>query len=132
MTRRYILPAAAAFALAALTAVPALAANPPGGSCFYARQWQDWRSPAPNVILLRVGVNDVYRLDLANGGSDQLQYPDVHLTNRHEVSPWLCGPTDFDLLVSDDHGIFAEPLFVTAVTKLSADEVAAIPAKFRP
>jgi hypothetical protein len=128
--RSYLLPAIA-FSLASMLAAPVLAASPPGGNCFYAREWQDWRSPAPNVILIRAGVHDIYRLDLREG-SNQLQYPDVHLVNRHQTSAWLCQPTDFDLLLSDDHGIFSEPLFVTAVTKLTPDQVAAIPAKYRP
>jgi hypothetical protein len=131
MSWRSILPAAG-FALAVLTAAPALAANPPGDRCIYAREWQDWKSPAPNVILIKVGVHDIYRLDLRDGGSNQLQYSDVHLVNRRQTSAWLCQPSDFDLLLSDDYGAFSEPLFVSAVTKLTPDEVAAIPAKYRP
>ena len=131
MIRRYILPAIGLALAAALGAAPALAASPPGDNCFYAREWRDWRSPAPNVILLRVGVSDVYRLDLREG-SNQLQYSDVHLINRHQPSGWLCQPIDFDLLLADNHGLFSEPLFVTAVTKLTPEQIAAIPAKYRP
>jgi hypothetical protein len=129
--RSHILPAIG-LAIATLAAAPAaVAATPPSDTCFYARNWEDWSSPAPDVILLRVGVHDIYRLDLKYG-SNQLKYPDMHLANRHETTGWLCQPSDFDLLLSDDHGIYSEPLFVTKITKLTPDEVAAIPVKYRP
>jgi hypothetical protein len=129
LSGRYMLPAIG-LAIWALASAPAPAATP-SSACFHARDWQAWKSPAPNEILLRVGANDIYRLDLREG-SNQLQYSDMHLVNRHETSSWLCQPADFDLLLSDDHGIFSEPLFVSRITKLTPDQIAAIPAKYRP
>jgi hypothetical protein len=105
--------------------------NTHASSCFFVRDWQGWKSPSPNVIYLRVGVSQVYRLDLSVG-SNQLQYGDVHLFSRIWDSSWICSPLDLDLQVADNHGTFREPLIVKSITKLTPDEIAAIPPKFRP
>jgi hypothetical protein len=85
-----------------------------------------WKSPAPNVLLYKVGANQVWRLDLQEG-SDQLKYPDMHITNRNVTHAWYCVPSDFQLLLSDRAGIVREPLIVTSVRQLTPDEIAAIP-----
>jgi hypothetical protein len=116
-----------AFAAATFAATAALAASDSGASnCFRARDMGPWKSPAPNVLLYRVGANGIWRLDLQEG-SDQLKYPDVHITNRHMDSSRLCGPSDFQLLLSDTAGIVREPLIVTSVRQLTPDEIAQIP-----
>jgi hypothetical protein len=122
-----------AFAAATFAAAAALAANDGETShnCFRARDMGPWKSPAPNVLLYRVGANAVWRLDLQEG-SDQLKYPDVHITNRHMESAWLCGPSDFQLLLSDTAGIVREPLIVTSVRQLTPDEIAEIPHQYLP
>jgi hypothetical protein len=115
-----------AAAMFAATAAPAATSN-----CFRARDWLGWKSPAPNVLLVHVSPNAVWRLDLQEG-SNQLKYSDVHITNRHMESAWLCGPGDFDLLLSDRAGIVHEPLIVTSVRQLTPEEIATIPARDRP
>src|ERR1700722_6803404 len=112
-------------------AAPALADGPTSthtDSCFLSNDWEGWKSPSPNVIYLRVGVSRIYRLALS-AGSNQLQEPDVHLINKVRGSDWICDPLDLDLQLADDHGIFREPLFVKAITRLTPDQVAAIPRK---
>ena len=115
-----------AAAMFAATAAPAATSN-----CFRARDMGPWKSPAPNVLLYRVGANGVWRIDLQQG-SDQLKYPDMHITNQHMQSAWLCGPSDFQLLLSDRAGIVREPLIVTSVRQLSPDEIAQIPHQYLP
>jgi hypothetical protein len=120
-----------AFAAATFAASAAFAANSPDQTnCFRARDWAGWKSPAPNVLLVHVGANRIWRLDLQEGSS-QLKYPDVHITNLHTPA-WLCGPSDFQLLLSDTAGIVREPLIVTSMRQLTPDEVAALPPKDRP
>ena len=129
--RLTILPALA-FALAGAAAPLAHADTARGSSCLDSRRLEDWKSPSPNVIYYRVGASDVYRLDLVTG-SNQLQYSDVHLFDNHRTpSEWICSPADFDLRVTDSHHTFVEPLIVRSITKLTPDEVAAIPPKYRP
>ena len=133
MSKRLKLLPLLAFTAATFAASAALAANDAGTThnCFRARDMGPWKSPAPNVLLYRVGANGVWRLDLQQG-SDQLKYPDVHITNRNMKSAWLCGPSDFNLLLSDTHGTMSIPLIVTSVRQLTPDEIAAIPPMDRP
>jgi len=134
LNRRSNILAAMALALASLAAPAAIAAAdsaPPSDNCFWSGDWEGWKSPSPTVIYLRVGASQVFRLDLKQG-SNQLKYPDMHLTNRHQVGGWICTPHDLDLLLSDDHGIYSEPLFVKSITRLTPAEIAAIPHQYEP
>ena len=117
--------------LAALASVGAAAvAAPARAPCFFLTQWEGWKSPSPDVIYLGVNMHDVYRVDLA-GGSSQLQAPDVHLVSINRGSSSICSAIDLDLKVADGMG-FSEPLIARSLTKLTPEEVAAIPKKFRP
>jgi hypothetical protein len=129
--RHYLVVAALALAGGGAPALAAAPAAASGQSCFLSSDWQGWKSPSPSVIYLRIRINDVYRLDLSAPASD-LDEPDVHLISKIQGSDWICNPLDLQLEVADDHGIMREPLFVKSITKLTPDEIKAIPAKFRP
>jgi len=133
LSRRLATLPAAACAAAVLMAQVALAdTGYRASNCFDASEWQDWKSPSPNVIYLRVNAHEIFRLDLSTGSS-QLKYPDVHLVNvNRSASRWVCNPLDLDLHLTDSHNTFTEVLIVKSITKLTPDEVAAIPPKDRP
>lgn len=133
MSGRFPLIAAAVSALA-LTAVsaPANAAatnSLPAKSCFRASDWENWRSPSPDVLYLRVRSKDVYRVDLA-AGSSRLDGVGSYLISNVRSS-MVCSPLDLDLAVADPAG-FSMRLIPKSITKLTPEEVAAIPAKYRP
>jgi hypothetical protein len=129
--RRILLGASLAAAGAlGLSVSAASAADTHSTGCFLASNWSGWKSPSPNVIYLNVDFHHVYRLDLS-AGSNELQDPDVHLVSRIEGSDWICSPLDLQLDVADQDG-FREPLIVKSITRLTPDEVKAIPPKFRP
>ncbi len=109
----------------------ALAAETSHNSCFLARDWEGWKSPSPDVIYVRVGVSRIYELDLSSG-SNQLQEPDMHLVSEIRGSDWICDPLDLQLQLRDDHGVFEEPLIVKTITRLTPDQIAAIPKKYLP
>ena len=143
--------------VALLTTASATYAAPPkdpATPCFYITQWSGWKSPSPNVIYLGVNQHDVYRVDLS-AGSPLLQYPDVHLVSRTRGPETICSAIDLQLEVSDDVGFrgrlgegfrggfgggfdggfdegASEPLIASKLTKLTPDEVAAIPKRYRP
>ena len=122
--------AAAGAAHADAPATAQAAAKPKATSnCFFTRDWSDWRSPNDKTIYLRVNVRDIYQVDLA-GGSSLLTWPDSHLINDVRGTDSVCNPIDLDLKIAQD-GI-VEPLFVKAITKLTPEQVAAIPKKFLP
>jgi len=118
-------------AVTAAHASPTPGATAPTRSCFFINDWQGWKSPSPNILYLKVNMHDVYRVDLS-AGSSQLQWPDVHLVSIvRGGGNSVCDALDLDLSVSDGHG-FREPLIAKSITKLTPEEVAAIPPKFRP
>jgi hypothetical protein len=130
MNARILIAAAAALSLTGVAhaAAPAPAPNATR-NCFLSRDWQGWRGADPNTIYVRVNVHDFYRLDLS-GGSNMVTDPTNHLINHTRVSSWICSPLDLDLKISDGH--ITEPLIVKAITKLTPEQVAAIPKKALP
>ncbi|HEY2658753.1 MAG TPA: hypothetical protein VGI79_03460 [Caulobacteraceae bacterium] len=121
---------AVALATAAQAAPAAPATQGHLDKCFYLSDWQGWSSPSPNVLYLRVRMHDIYRVDLS-AGSSLLQAPAVHLVNKVRGSDSVCWPIDLDLSVSDGMGM-RMPLIASSITKLSTEEIAAIPKKYQP
>ena len=120
---------------ALIGAAPAGAASPGGGehphNCFFINQWRGWKAPSPDVIYIGVNLHDVYKIQLSDG-SPELQWPDAHLISLSRGGGnTVCDALDLDLSVSDGHGM-RQPLIATSLTKLTPDEVAAIPPKFKP
>jgi hypothetical protein len=118
-------------ALSAANAEPAKAkASATHTPCFFLSQWQGWKAPNDHTLYLAVNFHDVYQVDLA-GGSSTLQEPDARLINRAFGSNDVCTALDLQLSVADLGG-FPEPLFPSHLTKLTPEQVAAIPKKYRP
>jgi hypothetical protein len=124
-----ILMAAAATAVLGLTGVAHAATPNATRNCFLVHDWEDWRGADPNTIYLRVNAHDFYRLDLSSG-SQMVTDQANHLISDTRDSGWVCSPLDLNLKISDGH--IVEPLIVKTITKLTPDEVAAIPKKAMP
>jgi len=129
-------PIAMALAAAALAATAAGATTPgpnphPAGACFASNTWQGWTAPGNGEVLyLRVGMRDVYRVDLTPG-THVYTDGDRFLVNPLRGSNWVCSPLDLDLTLSDHHG-YREPLIARSLRKLTPQEIAAIPRKDLP
>jgi len=106
------------------------AATKPARSCFSLSDWDGWSAPNRDTLYLKVRNRQVYRVDLSHGTS-QLTSPGVHLVSIQRGVSTVCGPIDLDLRVSDGSG-FAMPIMAKAITKLTPEEIAAIPKKDRP
>jgi len=106
------------------------AAPKPARSCFSLSDWQGWSAPDRNTLYLKVRHRDVYRVDLSHGTS-QLTSPGVHLVSVTRGIDSVCRPIDLDLRVSDGMG-FAMPIMAKTITKLTPEEVAALPKRDRP
>jgi hypothetical protein len=133
LSLRSLTPIAAVVALAWL-APPAMADAPAAhttGGCFSSTDWSNWTSPSPKVIYLRVHMRDIYRLDLSVS-SEMLQEPGTHLVDFPMGSDWVCSPLDLNLSVAEDQGGMKERLFVASMTKLTPDQIQAIPRKDLP
>jgi hypothetical protein len=143
--RRYSAFLGVAVGVALMATAGATSAAPPKDAatpCFFINQWRGWKSPSPNVIYLGVNLHDVYQVDLS-AGSSLLQSPDVHLVSRTRGPDTICSAIDLQLEVSDDTGVgsrlgggfgggMTEPLIASKLTKLTPDQIAAIPKQYRP
>ncbi|MFT4254714.1 MAG: DUF6491 family protein [Caulobacter sp.] len=98
--------------------------------CFQLSDWQGWSAPDKNTLYMKVRNRDVYKVDLA-WGSNQLTWPGNFLISTVRGIDTVCNPIDLDLKVSDSSG-FAMPIRAKTITKLTPEEIAAIPKKDRP
>ena len=99
--------------------------------CFFISQWGNWHATNDHTIYIRVNLNDIYRLDLS-AGAQQLTWPGTyHLTNVVRGSSSICTPLDFQLSLTDGHG-WRQGLIVSNVTKLTPEQIEALPPKDRP
>jgi hypothetical protein len=132
IARAGLMALAAAGLLASTAQAQAPAAKPVRAErpCFSLSDWHGWSSPSEKVMYLKVRNRDVYRLDLAHG-SNQLNWPGTHLVTVVRGSDRICSPIDLDLRVSDGFGM-AIPIRANTITKLTPEEIAAIPKKDRP
>jgi hypothetical protein len=124
----------AGLAVASVVGLAAADAQPtarPPQRCFYSTDWSGWKAtPDSKSIFIRVGVNQIYRLDLSNSCPD-LQNPGSHLITKLRGGSTICSALDLDLSVSDGHG-FSTPCIVSNITPLSKDEASALPKNLRP
>ncbi len=102
----------------------------PPRQCFYLSDWRGWTAPDKNTLYMKVNGRDVYRVDLA-WGANELTWPGSHIVSVVRGSDSICNPLDLDLRVSDGSG-FAMPIRAKAITKLTPDEVKALPKKYQP
>lgn len=110
---------------------PAAAAAPkPPRTCFSLSDWDGWSSPSRDVLYMKVRLREVYRVDLTHG-SNRLNSAGTHLVSHVHGSDRICSPLDLDLRVSDGYGM-AIPIRAKAITKLTPEQIAAIPKKDRP
>ena len=99
--------------------------------CFALSQWRGWSAPGDgDVLYLRVGINDVYRVELTPG-THVHRYGDRFLVNQARGSDWVCHPIDLNLTLNDPYG-FHQPVIAQSLHKLTPAEVEAIPAHDRP
>jgi hypothetical protein len=115
--------------LAAGAAQAADAAKPKASrACFLARNVNSWSAADDKTVYIRVGVKDVYRLDLMG------TCPDIDwnwsIALESHGSSWICSPLDATIIAKSPIGPQRCP--VHEVTKLSPQEVAALPKKHRP
>lgn len=125
--------ALAALALAGTAGATTAPDKPPptGRDCFISNSWQGWSAPGNGDFLyLRVGMHDIYRVDLTPG-THVYKAGDRFLINRVHGPDWICSPLDLQLTLADPQG-YREPLIARSLRKLTAEEVAAIPRKDLP
>jgi hypothetical protein len=132
------LMAAAALAAIVVVAVtsttprPAKAADKPGGQqCFNTHMLNGFNAPNDHTLYIRVGVNDVYRLDLDPGCTELSFRQNIGLRSEPPGDSFICSPLQTEVVYGGAGGI-PERCQVNAMHKLTSDEYAALPKRDRP
>jgi len=127
--------ALAAISVVALTSIApqsAKAADKPAGQqCFYSRNLNGFNAPNDHTLYIRVGVNDVYRLDLDPGCTDIAFKQDIGLRTVPPGDNFICSALQTEVVYGGAGGI-PERCQVSAMHKLTADEYSALPKRDRP
>ena len=122
--------ASPASAPAADLGAPATAApRPVGQQCFLPRDVAGFSAPDDHTLYVRVGADKVYRLDLMVD-CDNLTYRQAVGLETIPAQSWICHPDDVTVIYHDT--AMPERCPVSAIRRLTAEEVAALPKRDRP
>jgi hypothetical protein len=125
--------AVAGLASAAHAAEPARMskAPKPQRSCFYARSVTNFAAADDRNLYIRVGTRDVYHLAMFGNCFDLSWVHSLGLQSRG--GNFICEGTNVSVdVVTRDAGPGLQSCPVTAIRKLTAEEVAGLPKKARP
>lgn len=129
MTRLILAATMAAVGLAGCS-TPGGELDGPPRQCFFASQASSFTAPSENRVYVRVGVNEVYQLDMLGPCRD------IDWSHRIGIAPRgggsnICAGFDADLIVPQA-GAAPSRCPVRAVRRLSPAEVEALPPRDRP
>lgn len=100
-------------------------------SCFYVRDFTDWRPADTRTMYIRTNTHRFFRVTMAHE-CPELTWPQAHLVMNVRGPDSICRPIDWDLKVSTNPNGVSMPCIVKSMTELSPAEVDAIPPKFKP
>ena len=115
--------------LGAASAAPAADTN--GRRCFTVNDWHGWSSPSPDVLYLAVNFRDVYKATLARP-VEGLNLVDTVVISDETGLRSVCDAVDLHLTMTHRRGGSRQGLIVRSLTRLTPEEIAAIPKKDRP
>ena len=117
-------------ALAATPLARAEPAPPPAKSqCFYARNINNYVVAGDRLVYIRVGVGDVWRLDLMND-CPEIAFRQHLEFSRFDPSAFVCSPIDLTIRFHQTGVKRTCP--VSDMHKLTVEEIAALPKRDRP
>ena len=114
-----------------LGSTAAAAGPPPPGrqACFLRSDVDSFSAPNDRMVYLRTSSRETFRLDLM-GECPGLGFRQSFGLEDRPASPWICSPLEATVVFRDT-GI-AQRCPVTAIHKLTPDELAALPKRDRP
>ena len=125
---RTLLTLLATAALAGPVAAAEAAGKTAPRACFRPDNVENFSAPDEKTVYLRVNRKEVYRLDLMGPCPDVDWAWEIALQNRG--SSWVCSAMDATVLVKTPIG--PQRCVVDRMTKVSPEEVAALPKRSRP
>jgi hypothetical protein len=123
------IPAVSLAAVVLAAATSAMAAAKAEQACFARRMVNGFSAPNDRTVYLRVGVSDIYRLDLMTDCIDLTFRQELGLEDR-PASAFICSPLDATVVYRAT-GI-PQRCPVTAIHKLTPEEIKALPKRDRP
>jgi hypothetical protein len=138
INRVHLAAGAAATLVCALAVALPMAASPPavqlasdhgGGQCLFTRNINGFNAPNEHTVYVRIGVSDVFRLDLMSACSGLTFRQGIGIEST-PGDPWVCSPIQATVVYRDT-GI-PQRCPVSAMHKLTAEELAALPKRDQP
>ena len=107
---------------------PAVAGAKPARQCFWTHQVNNFASSDDRIVNLRVGVKDVYQLEMFGRCHDVDWTQKIAVVSRGGSN--ICSGLDAEIIAPSTIGPQRCP--VSTVRKLTVDEVKALPSRARP
>ena len=99
--------------------------------CFWSRNVTSFAAPDDHTVYIKVNLHDVYRLDLMIACPDVDWDQRVALVSNHGAGGSICSPLDAEI-VSHAQGLGRQRCPVKAISKLTPEEIAALPKRAKP
>jgi hypothetical protein len=115
--------------LAAMAGVGHAQDGKPAQTCFLRGNVQNFSAPDARTVYIRVGVKDVWRLDLMSDCLDLPFRQSIGLAST-PGDPWICKPVEATIITRGMAIPHRCP--VQAMRRLTPDELAALPRFDRP
>lgn len=132
MKRLLVVTSAVALVAAAFPALAADQAKPETGSqCFRMSQIRNHTKADSQTLYFSVGARDVYRLDMSGACLAGTSSSDPLIMETVGGTDLICRPIDLNLKVKTGN-VGASPCIIKEITKLTPDQVAALPPKVKP
>ena len=134
--QRLVLAAALTALSAAALAAPALAQEPAkpaaaSNQCFRMSQIDNHTKGDDQTLYLSVRHRDVYRLGMSGNCLAGASSNDALVMQPTAGVDLICRPLDLDLKVRTSPGMLS-PCIINDITKLTPEQVAALPPKVKP
>jgi hypothetical protein len=122
-----------ALAAAAASSVPPASAGAEGRACFRANDWHGSSAAGPRELYIRVNINEIWRLDMAQDCPGARSPGPVAIGDLVSgPSNQICSGVDLQITVKPRGGSHASACIVKSIQKLTPDEVKALPRKAIP
>ena len=132
MKRLLVMTSAFALAASALPALAADQAKPETGSqCFRMSQIRNHTKADDQTLYFSVGSRDVYRLDMSGACLAGTSSSDPLILETVGGTDLICRPIDLSLKVKLGN-VGVSPCIIKEITKLTPDQIAALPPKVKP
>lgn len=102
------------------------------GSCFRMSQVRNHTKGDNSTLYFDVGGRSVYRIGMSGACLAGHTNSDPLITKTVGGTDIVCRPLDLDVRIATTGGVGASPCIVKTITKLTPEQVAALPPKVKP